>query len=177
MAAIELQPMPLTRAAFAPYGEVLEISADNRIMPINYGLTERHHDLATLDVSDDGGRAIISLFRTRAISLPFQVKVMERHPLGSQAFMALTANPYLVLVAPPGEFEPAALRAFIAEPHQGVNYHKGTWHHYCLGLHRDNSLLDNSLLDNDFLVVDRGGPGANCDEVNIPAAYVISVNH
>ncbi len=164
---INLKLEPLSPEAFAPFGDVIEISADNNIIPINYGLTERHHDLAKVDVGDDGGKAIISLFRTKAATLPVQVKVMERHPLGSQAFMVLTGNPYLVVVAPAGEFEPTALRAFIAQAHQGVNYHKGTWHHYCLGLN----------VGNDFLVVDRGGEGANCDEVNIPENLTITVNH
>ena len=167
MTAIELKLEPLTREAFAPYGDVLEVCEGNRVIPINYGLTERHHDLATVDVSDGGGKAIISLFRAQAVSLPFQVKVMERHPLGSQAFMVLNGNPYLVLVAPPGEFDPTALRAFFALPHQGVNYHKGTWHHYCLALNTGN----------DFIVVDRGGKGANCDEVTIPEEFTIMVKH
>ncbi len=166
MADIQLKLEPLSREAFAPFGDVIEISEDNTVIPINYGLTERHHDLANVDVGEDG-KAIISLFRTQAASLPFQVKVMERHPLGSQAFMVLTGNPYLVVVATAGEFDPWALRAFIAQANQGVNYHKGTWHHYCLGLN----------IGNDFLVVDRGGEAPNCDEVNIPEDLIITVNH
>jgi ureidoglycolate lyase len=165
MALMQLKLEALDREAFAAFGEVIEISCDNTIIPINYGLTERHHDLAQVDVGEDG-KALISLFRTRPVSLPFQVKVMERHPLGSQAFMALTGNPYLVVVAPPGKFDAGALRAFIAQAHQGVNYRAGTWHHYCLGLY-DN---------NDFLVVDRGGDGPNCDEVTIPEDLIITID-
>lgn len=167
MAVIELKLEPLSREAFALYGDVIEVSGDNKVIPINYGLTERHHDLANIDVADDGGKAIISLFRTQPITMPFQVKVMERHPLGSQAFMPLSGNPYVLVVAPAGEFDPAELRAFTAQPQQGVNYHKGTWHHYCLGLNTQN----------DFLVVDRGGEGPNCDEVTIDGDMTITVNY
>ncbi len=167
MQTIDLKLQPLTREAFAPFGDVLEVSADNQMIPINHGMAERHHDLAQVDVTANGGKAIISIFRTQAAQLPFRVEMMERHPLGSQAFMVLTGNPYSVVVAPAGEFSVAKLRAFIAMAHQGVNYHKGTWHHYCLGLNAGN----------DFLVVDRGGDGDNCDEVNIPADICIMVNH
>lgn len=166
MADIQLTLEPLSREAFAPFGDVIEISDDNTVIPINYGLTERHHDLANVDVGDDG-KVIISLFRTQAATLPFRVEVMERHPLGSQAFIALSGNPYLVVVAPAGEFDPYALRAFIAQAHQGVNYHRGTWHHYCQGLNAGN----------DFLVVDRGGEEPNCDEVTIAENLTISINH
>ncbi|MEQ9270233.1 ureidoglycolate lyase [Marinobacter salarius] len=165
MSTLELRAEPLTRQAFAPFGDVIEVAEDNQVIPINYGSTERHHDLAALDVEDGGGRAIVSIFRTRPVSLPFRVKVMERHPLGSQAFIMTTGNPYLVVVAPPGEFEPAALRAFQAAPGQGVNYHKGVWHHYCLGLYAVN----------DFLVIDRAGAGDNCEEIAIPGKLQIYI--
>ena len=167
MSRTELKLEPLTRTVFAPYGDVIEVGESNEIIPINYGMTERHHDLAGVDVEDEGGRAVISIFRTRPIELPFPIKVMERHPLGSQAFMPLTGESYVVVVAPPGDFDPTQLRAFIASASQGVNYHKGTWHHYCLGLNSSS----------DFLVIDRGGEGHNCDEVQIPTELEIVVDH
>lgn len=166
MSKLELKPEPLTREAFAPFGDVIEVGEANRVIPINYGLTERHHDLAQLDVNDGGGHSIVSIFRTQPVSLPFEVKIMERHPLGSQAFIMTTGNPYLVVVAPAGEFDPASLRAFRAAPGQGVNYHKGVWHHYCLGLNAVN----------DFLVVDREGAGDNCDEIAMPDDLQITLN-
>lgn len=167
MEKIDLTLRKLTPEAFAPYGDVLEISAANRIIPINFGKTERHHDLARLDVSDNGGKPIISLFRSQGTRLPLRVEQMERHPLGSQAFMPLSGNSYLVVVAPPGEFDIKQLRAFHAMSHQGVNYLKGTWHHYSVSINAGS----------DFLVVDRGGAEAdNCDEVEIPADVCIMVD-
>ena len=167
MTRIDLKLEPLTAEAFAPYGDVMEVCEANKIIPINYGKTERHHDLATVDVADENGSPVISIFRSVPTQLPFQVKIMERHPLGSQAFMPLTGNPYVVLVAPAGELDPGQIRAFFVQTRQGVNYHKGTWHHYCLGLN----------ISNDFLVVDRGGEGDNCDEIELPEDLEIYVNH
>jgi ureidoglycolate lyase len=154
-----LVPEPLTQAAFAPYGDLIQACDSNRIIPINYGLTERHDDLCRPDIADHGGHATISVFKSQPITLPFRILVMERHPLGSQAFAMLSGNPYIVVVAPPGSFDHTQLRAFAAKPYQGVNIHKGTWHHYCLGL---NAVSD-------FLVIDRGGEGDNCDEQQLPS--------
>jgi len=167
MTVINLQIEALTQEAFLPYGDVIVANGSNQVIPINYGLTERHHDLAKIDVTDAGGHAIVSLFKTQAIHLPFSVKIMERHPLGSQTFVMTTGKPYIVIVSEAGEFDPTRLRAFLATPEQGVNYHKGTWHHYCLGLECENQ----------FLVIDRSGEGNNCDEVEIPDTLSIVVNH
>lgn len=146
---------PLERIAFAPFGDVIEISAGAEQREINYGTAIRYHDLARLDLMAGQGRPIVSIFRATPLSLPIVVKVMERHPLSSQAFVPLGSVPYLVIVAPPGPFDAALLQAFVASPHQGVNYAAGVWHHYVLPLERVS----------DFLVIDRDGPGSNLDEV------------
>lgn len=155
MDEIRLPLQTLTAEAFAPFGDVMEVREDNHHFPINQGLTERHHALALPDTSDADGYPQISLFRSQPIALPFQIKLMERHPLGSQSFTMLSGNPYVVVVAPAGELDPRQLQAFLVQPQQSVNYHKGTWHHYCLCLNTSS----------DFLVVDRGGAGHNCDEI------------
>ena len=161
----EIHLQPLTREAFASFGEVIACDPEHRHFEINYGRTVRYHELARADVVDQGGYPIISIFRCQHSQLPFDVKVMERHPLGSQAFMPLGQSNYVVLVAPPGDFSLAAVRGFLARPGQGVNYPKGTWHHFslCLGA------------DMDFLVVDRGGGGHNCDEVTMPEDVIVRV--
>lgn len=149
-----LQIERLTRAAFAPFGDVIELDGA-RHFPINSGTTERYHDLATVDVTGQGGRPLISLFRGQPRALPIDITMMERHPLGSQGFLPLAQASYLVVVAPAGEFDPAQMRAFWTEGWQGVNYAKGVWHHPLLALDRVS----------DFVVVDRGGEGHNCDEL------------
>ena len=142
---------------FAPFGDVISTDVAARHFPINGGTTERYHDLANLDAGLDG-KLIVSIFRGQPRELPFAVMMLERHPLGSQAFMPLVAQPYLVVVAPAGEApEPDALRAFFAQPGQGVNYAKGVWHHPLLALNETC----------DFLVIDRSGPGNNCDEMTL----------
>ena len=147
---------PLSSEAFIPFGDVIEASDAARHFPINDGYAERYHDLARVDVASGGGRALINIFRAKPRNLPFQLVLLERHPLGSQAFMPLSLLPYLVVVArAAAEPDLKDVRCFQAAPGQGVNYARGTWHHPLIALH--------ALCD--FLVVDRGGPAdeANCD--------------
>jgi ureidoglycolate lyase len=153
---------PLTRAAFAAFGDVIEAGDAAQSYAINAGTTTRFHDLAAIDTTRDGGRTIVSLFRAQPRPLPFVVSMLERHPLGSQAFVPLSLRPYLVVVATdPG----ATPRAFLAREGQGVNYHAGTWHHPLLALDAIS----------DFLVIDRDGPGDNCDEVELLRRYSLSL--
>ncbi|MCX7556027.1 ureidoglycolate lyase [Xanthomonadaceae bacterium JHOS43] len=154
----------LTPEAFAPFGEVISPDAARRVFPINAGNTQRFHDLADVECLGDGGRIGISLFRARPRDLPFEVTMLERHPLGSQAFVPLSQAPYLVVVA---ESPDAMPRAFLARDGQGVNYRRGTWHHPLLALDAVS----------DFLVVDRIGAGHNCDEVTLPQAWLLEPPH
>jgi len=147
---------PLTREAFAPFGDVIELEGAKQI-PINLGTTIRYHDLAKVDVTDEGGRTLVNLFRGQPRALPFEITMMERHPLGSQAFIPLNDKPYLVVVAPAGELDESKIRAFVTSGWQGVNYAKGVWHHPLLALGEVS----------DFIVVDRGGDGHNLNEQNL----------
>lgn len=161
---LTLDVLPLTREAFAPFGEVIEASDAATRLTINAGNTERYHDLARIEPGP-GGRVIVSLFRGQPRTLPFTVTMMERHPLASQAFVPLSGRPYLVVVAPAGP-APAAreLKVFRARPDQGVNYAAGVWHHPLLALETAC----------DFLVIDRAGPGHNCDEVHLETHGIIA---
>lgn len=158
-----LIPEPLSAAAFAPYGDVIECGTAQEIRHINYGNTQRFHGLARLDLNGDNGRPLASIFRSKPLPRPIAVKVMERHPLSSQAFYPLDNHPYMVVVAEAGEFDASRLKAFLAGPKQGVNYAKGTWHHYSLALDRVS----------EFLVIDRGGPEKNCDEVFLDSLDIV----
>lgn len=155
----------LTREAFAPFGDVIELEGA-RHYPINLGTTERYHDLARVDTGDEGGRTLINVFRGQPRELPFEVTMMERHPLGSQAFIPLHGRPYLVVVAPPGDLDAQALRAFVARDGQGVNFAKGVWHHPLIACGEVS----------DFIVVDRGGGGVNLNEQTLPFSYVLPVD-
>ncbi len=164
MSALPLSVQPLTRAAFAPFGEVIEASAAAQHFTINAGNTERYHDLANIEPGPDG-RVIVSIFRGQPRALPFTVQMMERHPLASQAFIPLSGKPYLVVVAPAGN-PPGVedLKVFLAHGNQGVNYATGVWHHPLLAL---DAVCD-------FLVIDRSGPGHNCDEVELETPGLIA---
>ena len=151
-----ITPIPLTSADFKPFGDVIE-TGNSQTRSINEGNTTRYHNLAELDLSAEGGRPGLNIFRSRPIPQPMILELMERHPLSSQAFYPLGNSPYLVVVAPPGELDPFAVVAFVAQSDQGVNYHKGTWHHYSLALGGVS----------DFLVVDRISDDQNCDEVRL----------
>lgn len=151
-----LAPKALTSENFKAFGDVIEVNAANQHFTINDGFTERYHDLATIDVTENKGRTLVNIFRATPLAQPITIKMMERHPLSSQAFMPLGQQPYLVVVAPAGKFNINQIEVFKANSNQGVNYHKGTWHHYCLALNEIS----------DFLVVDRGGDGDNCDVIS-----------
>lgn len=162
--AVPLKIQALTREAFAPYGDVIEASDSAHHFTINGGNTERFHDLAYIDPGANG-RAIVSIFRGQPRTLPFSVQMMERHPKGSQAFIPMSGHPYLVVVAPAGKPPTTKdIKVFLAQPGQGVNYATGTWHHPLLALEAIS----------DFVVIDRSGPEANCDEVELEASGVIA---
>jgi len=160
----DVTPEPLTAQAFAPFGDVIEVSDDAVKVAINQGNTDRYDRLAQIDVADGGGVGVISVFRGRPLN-PLVLKVFERHPLGSQAFMPLSGRPYLVAVVPEGVFDPALVQVFHAGAQQGVQYRKGVWHHFLLALDAES----------DFLVVDRAGPGDNCEEIHLTPLNEIRV--
>ena len=156
-----LHPVPLTADAFAPFGEV--VAADGQALAINYGGTQKFADLARIEMGD-GGRSAVHIYRSTPPQYPFALRVMENHPLGSQMFVPLSGRPYLVVVAPPGPFDALAIRAFVAEPGQGINLAPGTWHHFNLAL-GDVS---------DFLVIEREGPGDNCEEITLDGSVLLA---
>lgn len=150
----EIRAEPLTAEAFAPFGDVLDCT-DGPDKMINAGLCGRYHDRARLDFGEDtGGRAGISLFDAEPRSLPYRLDLLERHPEGSQAFLPLHENPFLVIVAPDERGRPGTPRAFLTAPGQGINLLRGTWHGVLTPLHAPGR----------FAVVDRIGPGANLEE-------------
>lgn len=175
---------PLSAAAFAPFGEIIEPGAARGEYDINDGQTRRYHDVAraqalpatatcaaSAPAASRSQEAVqeaqvgFSIFRARPVSLPFTLRRMERHPLGSQAFINVSSVAFAIVVAPAGTFDPDGLRAFLAAPGQSINYRAGTWHHYLLALGRG-----------DFIVIDRIGDDRandNCDEIELPTAVTL----
>lgn len=151
---------PLTATAFAPFGDVLDVAGDADKI-INQGMCGRYHDRATLDFAD--GRAGISLFKAQPRSFPIMLDMMERHPDGSQAFIPMSIDPFIVVVAPDAGTKPGQPRAFITAAGQGVNYHRNTWHGVLTPLHAPGL----------FTVVDRIGEGPNLQEHMFQTPFII----
>ena len=151
---IVLRPEPLTAERFAPYGDVIEAGGRARA-GMNAARFERFDGLCNVDVAA-GGRVAVSIARCRvATALPYRIDIVERHPLGSQAFVPLSRARLVVVVAPPGEaVEAGDLRAFATNGRQGINYHRGTWHMPLIAFDEGQ----------EFLIIDRAGSEPNCDE-------------
>ncbi len=160
---VQMLPIqPLTQAAFAPFGDVIEPDPSSMRL-INSGTTERYHALARAEAPGDGASVILNIFRGQARSFPYAVTMMERHPFGSQSFSPLSPNPFLVVVAEDEGGRPGTPQVFLAKNGQGVNYRANVWHHPLMALERIS----------DFLVVDRDGPGHNLEEYFYDDAFVI----
>ncbi len=149
-----LQLQPLTKERFEPFGDVIETSrgeADG----MNAARFERFDDLANIDI-DAQGFVSVSIARCRTpTSLPLRLDMVERHPLGSQAFIPLSPCKMVVVVAPPVEgVDVDSLCAFVSNGRQGINYRRGTWHMPLISFAEGQ----------EYLIIDRGGAGTNCEE-------------
>ncbi|HET9067162.1 MAG TPA: ureidoglycolate lyase [Amaricoccus sp.] len=159
---LPLIAQPLGREAFLPFGDVIEAAGAS--FPINGGMCDRFHDQARMEVVGDG-RAGISVGFGRPYPLPCVFDLVERHPLGSQAFVPMSEDPFLVVVAPDEGGRPGRPLAFLTSPGQGVNYLRGVWHGVLTPLGRAAP----------FLIVDRIGTGNNLEEFRYDAPWSVSV--
>ena len=151
---------PLTAAAFAPFGDVLEASGDFRL--INDGMCQRHHDRARIDTGADA-RTGISIFNAVPRALPYRFDLIERHPEGSQAFLPMSEHPFLVIVAPDEGGVPGAPQAFLTDGAQGINLLRGTWH----------GVLTPLSAPGLFAVVDRIGTTPNLEEYRYQKPWTV----
>ncbi len=158
-----LRAEPLTAAAFTPFGDVIELAGAPDFQ-INGGMCDRFHDRARTEVLGEGARIGISLGYGRPYDLPLALDLVERHPLGSQAFVPLSQDPFLVVVAPDSGGIPGNPRAFLTGPGQGVNYLRNVWHGVLTPLGRPAP----------FLIVDRIGPGNNLEEYRFEQPWTVS---
>ena len=153
---------PLTRENFAPFGDVIDTSGGVHY-PINSGKTERYHALAKPEASGPNGHVLISLAKATPYDFPLKLAMVERHPLGSQAFIPLSPGPFLVVVCHDENGAPGTPHAFLTQPGQGVNYPSNLWH----------GVLTPIGEPQDFVIVDRGGEGNNLEEFHFPDPYEI----
>jgi len=155
---------PLTGVEFAPFGEVIEKEGAQQF-GINDGLCTRFHDLATIEFSGPSAKPLLSIFSSKPCPLPLELKMVERHPLGSQAFIPFLGAPFLVIVAPDHDGKPGHPLAFVTAKGQGINFRKNTWH----------GVLSPLQDPADFLVIDRGGDGDNLQEYKFDEPYFVTV--
>ena len=153
MKTISISPVPLIQKKFFDFGDVLEVK-DREHFLINDGMCKRFDRLSKVTTDIGVGHSSISIFRGQPYSLPLKIKLLERHPLGSQAFMPLHSDPFLVIVAEDINGKPATPKVFYTNGTQGINIHKNTWH----------GVLTPLFTECDFLVIDRVGPTPNLEE-------------
>jgi len=155
-------PKKITKENFSPFGDI--ISTKNvKPIDINAGYAKRYDNLANIDISNDQGNAIVSIFSASKRTFPMKIDMMEKHPLGSQAFIPMNDTTFLVLVAPQGN-KPNLdkIESFIVPPGTGINYKLGIWHFPLISTDNMN-----------FLVVDRKGPGDNLIIENLEKEKII----
>ena len=161
---IEIVARPLAAEDFAPFGEVIEKEGAEKIS-INNGLCTRYHDLATIELSGQEAKPLISIFSSKPCLMPLSLKMVERHPFGSQAFIPFLRAPFLVIVAKDVEGQPAQPEVFVTSKGQGINIRQNVWHGVLSPLHEAA----------DFLVIDRGGEGNNLEEFFFSEPYSVTL--
>ena len=157
---VEITLEHITAEAFAPFGDLIDCTGDPDMM-INLGKCGRYHDRALLDFGT--GKASLNFFNAELRALPYEFNLVERHPLGSQAFIPMSEDGFLVIVAADVGDAPGAPRAFLTKPGQAINFHKGTWHGVL-------TPLSGSGL---FAVVDRIGDGNNLEEFTLATPHIV----
>ena len=159
---ITINPRPITKENFSKFGDMIT-TANIKPIEINEGYAKRFDGIANLNTSKDNGEATISIFSALKRSFPMKIDMMEKHPLGSQAFIPMKQTTFLVLVAPEGNKPDLnKIEAFLIPPEIGVNYNPGIWHFPLIATE-----------DMNFLVVDRKGSGDNLVIENIEKEEVI----
>ena len=145
-----IKPTKITSKNFATYGDLISSDAI-KPMDINAGYAKRFDDLAKINTSKDKGETIVSIFSAIKRLFPMKIDMMEKHPLGSQAFVPMKETIFLSFVAPPGDApEINKIQSFIIPPKMGINYKPGIWHFPLI-----------STEDTNFFVIDRKGSGNN----------------
>ena len=158
-----LKAQPLTAAAFAPFGQVIAFDAATAATvphcTINSGNSVRYDLIPNMQLTAQGGTPMLALFRAQARTFPLNIGEMERHTLGSQTFIPLGTQRFvLVVAAASAPCHAHALQAFITNGRQGVMLAPGTWHHALLAVE-----------GGDFAVLERRAGQVDCEVQAMPA--------
>ena len=155
-------PKKITKENFYKFGDMIT-TKDIKPLDINNGYAKRYDDIAKINTSKDNGETTISIFSALKRTFPMKIDMMEKHPLGSQAFIPMKETTFIAFVAPNGDKPDLnKIEAFIIPPGIGINYNPGTWHFPLI-----------STEDMNFLVVDRKGSGDNLVIENLEDKKII----
>lgn len=167
MKQVHLALTMMTAENFAEYGELIDAGRSHKMTEINQGTAVRYDDIVTLDCDAEGGRVCVSVFVSQPRPQPIELEIMEKHPLGSQAFIPLDGLPFLVVVAKAGlrKLKIEDLHGFLVPAGAGVNLKRDVWHHPLLSLYPDQK----------FLILERMGPGENLAYTDLPTDLKIFV--
>jgi len=155
-------PKTITKENFSKFGDMIT-TKDIKPLDINNGYAKRYDDIAKINTSKDNGETTISIFSALKRTFPMKIDMMEKHPLGSQAFIPMKETTFIAFVAPNGDKPDLnKIEAFIIPPGIGINYNPGTWHFPLI-----------STEDMNFLVVDRKGSGDNLVIENLEDKKII----
>ena len=147
---IIIKPKKITRKNFQKYGDLISVKKKKSIN-INDGYAKRFDNLCRINTSSKKGKTIMSIFSAKKRKFPMNIKMMEKHPLGSQAFVPMNETTFLVFVAPKGKRpNTKKIESFIVPKQTGINYKPGIWHFPLISSKNMN-----------FLVIDRKGMGNN----------------
>tara|TARA_B100001758_G_C17870513_1_gene333600 strand:- start:3 stop:500 length:498 start_codon:yes stop_codon:yes gene_type:complete len=147
---IIIKPKKITYKNFKKFGDLI---STKKIKPINInnGYAKRFDSLCKINTSLKKGSTIVSIFSAKKRGFPMKIDMMEKHPLGSQAFIPMDKTDFLVLVAPKGKKpNTKKIKSFIVPKQTGINYKPGIWHFPLISKKNMN-----------FLVIDRKGLGNN----------------
>ena len=159
---VVIKPKKITKENFAKFGDVISIQ-NIKPMDINNGYAKRFDNLADINISKNNGTAIVSIFSALKRSFPMKIDMMEKHPLGSQAFIPMKETNFIAFVAPPGDIpDISKIESFVVSPGIGINYKPNIWHFPLISTENMN-----------FLVVDRKGAGDNLIIYNFEKEKII----
>ena len=147
---ITIKPKIINKKNFSKFGQIIDTSKKTYFR-INNGYAKRYDNLGKINTSTKKGKAIVSIFSAKKRRFPMKIDMMEKHPLGSQAFIPMKETTFLCFVAPTGDSPDInKIQSFIVPPKNGINYKPGIWHFPLI-----------STEDTNFLVIDRKGKGEN----------------
>tara|TARA_B100001029_G_C14857879_1_gene337426 strand:- start:96 stop:590 length:495 start_codon:yes stop_codon:yes gene_type:complete len=147
---IKIKPKRVNKSNFRKFGQIIDTSK-KKFFRINDGYAKRYDNLGKINTSTKKGKTIVSIFSAKKRSFPMKVDMMEKHPLGSQAFVPMKETSFLVFVAPKANKpDLKKIESFRIPKQTGVNLNPGIWHFPLI-----------STKDMNFLVIDRKGKGNN----------------